>query len=87
MLMRRHIGVEVGTSPVDDHLAQKASIGELVQSVVDRCQGDRDAFAESLIMKHFSPEVTIVAIKKEMTQCEALPRWAQFGFLEGRQSL
>ena len=84
MLVRRHIRVEIGARSIDNHLAQKASVGKLMKRVIDRRQGDGDAFPKRLIMKHFGPQVAISTVKQEVTQCQALPRGTQFRFFERR---
>src|ERR1700694_777840 len=42
VVMRRHVGVEIGLGAVDADLAQQPCIGQLVEGVVGGCEAQRD---------------------------------------------
>jgi hypothetical protein len=53
VMMRRHVGVEIGLGAVDADLTQQAGIGELIERVVDGGQRYRDLGEGGLLVKHF----------------------------------
>jgi hypothetical protein len=53
------VGVKIGLRAIDRDLAQQTRFGELMQSVVDGCERDRDACAGRLFVELFGGDVPV----------------------------
>src|SRR6202163_3580042 len=65
VVMRGHVGVEIGLGAVDADLAQQASIGQLVERVVDGRERHRDLGEGCFLVKHFRGEMACALAEQQ----------------------
>ena len=57
VMMRRHVGVEIGFGAVDADLTQQTGIGQLVERVVDGRERHWNLGQRRFLVEHFRGEV------------------------------
>lgn len=77
MVMIVHVGVEVRPAGLNHHFTQQPGIIELVQRIVNRCEGNPHFRTHGFTMKLFGGEMAIFPFKQELGQGQSLPRRAQ----------
>ena len=82
VVMRRHVGVEIGLGAVDADLAQQAGIGQLIERVVDGGERHRNLGQGGFLVEHFRGEMARALAEQQPAQRHALAGRTQTGRLQ-----
>jgi hypothetical protein len=77
VVMRGHVGVEIGLGAVDTDLPQQARIGQLVERVVDGGERYRHFGEGGFLVQHFRGQMPRALAEQEPAQRHALTGGAQ----------
>ena len=73
VMVRRHVGVEIGLGAIDADLTQQSRVGQLVERIVNGGKRDRNLGQRRLFVEHFRGEVARTFAEQEPAQSHALP--------------
>ena len=82
VVMRRHVGIEIGLGAVDADLAQQARIGQLIERVVDGRERHRNLGESGFLVQHFRGEVASSLAEQKPPKRHPLTGRAQAGRLQ-----
>ena len=77
MMVIGGVGIEIGASGFNGYFPQQASLGKLMQGVVDGRQRDRNPRRRCFLVQHFCADMTVVTTEHHLGERNALTRRTQ----------